>query len=561
MKSRRHGVRFEGNVIKMLEISTDFAALCRSGKISEINRAGRSLLGVERETAVDGLNLADLVDEDYRDVIAQLLSINVVETHPTPVRLRRLDGSVVEVSLLIHPARELGAGSTVVTARDISREGKLARSARDKADRFHLLVENSMHLICQCRDQRIVYLNPAGMRMLNLPHLPDDMPIWDVFSDEYRALFSTHPELLLDEGGVVPVRLRRTGGELFDANVLASRLSDSRDASDFMLEARDITAHNRAVAALRRTNDTLEQRVVDRTHDLTREKALVEGILQAVPNPVWWKDADGAFLGSNRAFRDLFSFVDSNVVGRKMGELFPKTYADLAAQAEQDLQCGHVAEYEVSLPTSSLGPRHMVVRKTAWQDGEQAGDGGVIGVMSDITERKQMEADLLRLATTDPLTGCSNRRHFMECAVAEAQRCHRYRHDLSVLMLDIDYFKRINDSFGHPVGDLAIRALVEVCRDLIRQEDLLGRLGGEEFAILLPETDQQGALRLAERLLRNVAEISLPTEAGRLSMTVSIGVCARSLGKDVDVEAMLSSADKGLYQAKQTGRNRVCLGA
>jgi diguanylate cyclase (GGDEF)-like protein len=138
-------------------------------------------------------------------------------------------------------------------------------------------------------------------------------------------------------------------------------------------------------------------------------------------------------------------------------------------------------------------------------------------------------------------------------------RARRHGRPLVALMLDIDHFKRINDSYGHPVGDVAIRALADVCTQEIRHEDVLGRLGGEEFAIVLTETDLDGALLVAERLRRAIADIRIPTEQGVVAFTTSIGVAER-LDTDATIDSMLSRADMALYSAKRSGRNRVAVG-
>jgi diguanylate cyclase (GGDEF)-like protein len=169
----------------------------------------------------------------------------------------------------------------------------------------------------------------------------------------------------------------------------------------------------------------------------------------------------------------------------------------------------------------------------------------------------QSESVLKRLATTDPLTGALNRRHFMELMSREQRRAERYNAVFSVLMVDIDHFKRVNDTYGHQIGDQAIQAMSDACQKALRPTDLLARYGGEEFIITLTHTDQPGAAKVAERLREAVAEIELPTEHGVLKFTISVGVSTffkRSL-----LEEIIGRADQALYQAKTSGRNRVCL--
>ena len=180
------------------------------------------------------------------------------------------------------------------------------------------------------------------------------------------------------------------------------------------------------------------------------------------------------------------------------------------------------------------------------------------GVVSDITERKLLEQELEQQARTDSLTGAANRRHFLALAESGIGLSRRYHHPLSLLMLDIDHFKAINDTHGHHAGDLVLKELVQTSQKALRDVDILGRIGGEEFAILLPETDADRALQVAERLRQAIsaAEVSLGVGVA-VRFMVSIGVA--TLGNsDANIDAFLGRADGALYQAKQSGRNRVC---
>ncbi|MBE9610755.1 sensor domain-containing diguanylate cyclase [Chitinilyticum piscinae] len=181
----------------------------------------------------------------------------------------------------------------------------------------------------------------------------------------------------------------------------------------------------------------------------------------------------------------------------------------------------------------------------------------VIG-MNDITERKRLEEELKRRATTDSLSGLANRAHFMERSESELIRSKRYGHPLSLLMLDIDFFKQINDSFGHPAGDQVIQRVAEIARACLRDTDLIARMGGEEFAILLPETALSATLDAAERLRHAIeTHLVITPEQHRIRFTTSIGA-AQWCEEDQSISDLLKRADNALYQAKQTGRNRVC---
>lgn len=180
-----------------------------------------------------------------------------------------------------------------------------------------------------------------------------------------------------------------------------------------------------------------------------------------------------------------------------------------------------------------------------------------IGVIQDVTEQKEIEHRLEIEAHTDALTGCASRRYFLELAQFEIRRSSQQNETLSLLMLDLDKFKRINDNYGHQVGDLTLQTLAEACRQQLRADDVIGRLGGEEFAVLLPDTPDDVALDVAERLRAAIEDAVVPFGSG-VHFTASIGI-ATFKGNDADIDALLYRADRALYEAKLSGRNKVCI--
>jgi diguanylate cyclase (GGDEF)-like protein len=172
-------------------------------------------------------------------------------------------------------------------------------------------------------------------------------------------------------------------------------------------------------------------------------------------------------------------------------------------------------------------------------------------------KRSESETALEQASNTDPMTGVSNRRHFMPLLRREIARCRRLNHPVSLLMIDIDHFKQVNDSYGHPVGDQVICALADICRKVSRTIDVVARLGGEEFAILLPEARKEEALAVAERVRAAVENATVKAPGGaELKFTVSVGV-AEQPSNDESEEKLIHLADQALYQAKAEGRNRV----
>lgn len=181
---------------------------------------------------------------------------------------------------------------------------------------------------------------------------------------------------------------------------------------------------------------------------------------------------------------------------------------------------------------------------------------GSVWMFEDITERRRMEEDLRRMATTDALTGATNRGHFIKKGNDELKRSRRYKRPMTALMLDLDNFKNINDTYGHHAGDEVLKAMVKLCQSTLRETDIFGRLGGEEFAAVLPETPSEGAADVAERLRVKIQEHPVLTGEHKISFTTSIGISALA-DSDNDLSDILKRADRNLYLAKQKGRNRV----
>lgn len=187
--------------------------------------------------------------------------------------------------------------------------------------------------------------------------------------------------------------------------------------------------------------------------------------------------------------------------------------------------------------------------------------GGMLLIKVERAYRQQLlslNESLALQARTDPLTGCANRRRFLESLTSERQRWDRYEVPFSILSLDLDHFKKINDSFGHSAGDLVLQKFVEIVQSLLRPSDLLGRMGGEEFSVLMPHTRLAEAMIIGERIRAAIAATPFKLGGVNLNVTVSIGVSEWDGVDGETVEDFLNRSDKALYAAKEAGRNTVC---
>ncbi len=308
-------------------------------------------------------------------------------------------------------------------------------------------------------------------------------------------------------------------------------------------EARELSRN------LSELNQHLEQRVTERTAELAEGKALLRQILDAIPSDVVLTDNAG---------KQVY-FVNQRLMQR-LDLKFPDDFS-LSGLFSNAREAMHFRE--------ALQARHRVDDWEALLVGHEPYWGVVSGRLLeyrggpaqliwsyDISLRKRMEQELLVLATTDALTGLNNRHAFMQRASEMLKTAERYDQACTLLMLDLDHFKQINDTHGHQVGDQVLSSLGQVLSRELREVDIVGRLGGEEFAALLAQTDQIDALQVAERLRASVEAMSLRCSDGQtMSLTLSIGLASRHPAEPL--EGVLGRADAALYKAKSAGRNRV----
>ncbi len=297
-------------------------------------------------------------------------------------------------------------------------------------------------------------------------------------------------------------------------------------------------------------------------HDITEEKRLREQveeqkqllgvILDNVEAYVYMKDEERRFLYVNSKVANLFGLDSEQIIGQKEQDILPKDTAehfhasDSKAITEQQVQRveevmvdnGEIQHYlSVKVPVTMAGKRSL------------------IGFSTDVTEIFKLKEEFKRLANTDDLTGIYNRRYFLKEAEKAFSIFKRQNTSFSLLTFDVDFFKNINDQFGHPVGDEVLQSLASTVQDLLRKEDTFARIGGEEFAILLPYTNINAGDYVAERLRNKVAS-SLLCGAKKIQLTVSIGLTEFNR-EDASFDDVFSRVDRALYQAKDSGRNCV----
>lgn len=280
-------------------------------------------------------------------------------------------------------------------------------------------------------------------------------------------------------------------------------------------------------------------------------------------------DKDDRILYCNPAFVSMFSLEDFSPLGRTHDEFLAWMYthrigsskgqATLEDWMSQVKSLYRVRTYHTS-EVSLIDGRWVLVAQQLYRS------GSIVTVCTDITRSKEAElalhvaySELERLAMTDELTGVPNRRSFMARLESERQRAERYQRQVSLAILDLDHFKQVNDRHGHPAGDEVLKHFAGMLRRHMRSEDMIGRLGGEEFALLMPETASRGAQALLERIRQELAQAPMDFIAPGFGYTFSAGVAELDLTDLPTCNHWIHEADQALYRAKAAGRNQTIL--
>lgn len=292
--------------------------------------------------------------------------------------------------------------------------------------------------------------------------------------------------------------------------------------------------------------------------EMEAENKLLVTALNAAANGIVITDKDAVIKWANPAFSDLTGFSLDETINHKPNQLLKSNMQSKTFYEEMwgKLLAGQQWHGEVinKRKDGTFYHEELSIAPVKNTRGEIT---NFIGIKQDISDRKRLEEMLKTLANTDPLTGLFNRRVFLKHLLQESHRVIRSKSCAAVLMLDLDFFKRINDTYGHATGDEVLKNFAQLIVKHTRDIDISARFGGEEFVILLPDSNREQATIMAERLRKEVAAIALSHEKGPVTITVSIGA-ALLMPENADGELVLNHADDALYHAKETGRNRLC---
>lgn len=389
-------------------------------------------------------------------------------------------------------------------------------------------------------DGKLVKLNPAAVKLLEVDD--EQVLLGQPVQDFVHPLDQSRSQGRLKKPGDAWInanskfRVCTSKGNLRMLLVISRAIHfDGKEA--VMISGMDMTDQNEMEEQLRQSEFNF-RRLFDNMQDV-----------------YYRTDAQGIIQKVSPAVRKVLGYEPEEMEGQPV-EIFYPSVSDREAFKKEVMMQGLVNDFPGQMMSKDGRVVDISVNSQALFD-DEGRFAGAEGICRDITQRKMLERELQRLATIDPLTGIANRRAFLEHAEHLFKSCQRYQTQMTLLMLDLDYFKSINDQYGHQCGDLALCQFAETAKIELRESDLFGRLGGEEFCILLQQASRNEAMLVAERIRASIQAMPLTAPSGEaVTLTVSIGI-ATFRSEDDRLGRMLERADKALYLAKNNGRNQV----
>jgi diguanylate cyclase (GGDEF)-like protein/PAS domain S-box-containing protein len=427
-------------------------------------------------------------------------------------------------------------------------EGELAR---DYEDLLQFVYASPVGLVQIAGDGLIEMINPVAMQLMlqmtPTPIITNFFKVMDGYAPELLNMiggYSKHSGVVCENHHIHAGPISGDGGE--DGKVIDCTLV-KLGPGRFMVTIADIS---RQIAQERR---------------LKQAETWFGSLLNDVNDfAVVSLDADGIIDRVNPSVLRQTGFNESETLGRTLEIFEARDGSSPAASVADQISAARRNGWHLEEGWHKRwGGKHywcqtLIAVRSEGEDIEGSRIAGYTVVLRDVTRQEFNAGKLREMLTTDHLTGASNRGHFFEVAERERARARRHHQPLSLIAIDIDHFKLVNDTHGHGGGDEALRVIAGACMKLLRPSDIFARIGGEEFALLLPATDLQEAGELAERLRFAIGATSIKLAGALFRCTASFG-CAVMTNQDSTVSGLLAAADAALYEAKRAGRNRVVL--
>ncbi|EGF32109.1 putative PAS, PAC and GGDEF domain protein [Oxalobacteraceae bacterium IMCC9480] len=386
-----------------------------------------------------------------------------------------------------------------------------------------------------------------------LGYAPNDLT--DGIEESYTRI---HP----DDLAYVQAEMQAHFDQHTDSYAVEHRIRCRDDSYKWVCSRGRVSQRDEHGNALRMTGTTTDVSDIHALAERLQQSVdLITNLTNTVPGMFYQyliaPDGSAGYRYVSTGIQDIFELAPEQAIGDDQlidARLHPddlELWQTSLQTCTATLQPWHL-DYRVLLPVQGLRWRNVNARPTRLPDGSTQWHGFI----TDITERKRLDIELREFATTDYLTRLPNRRHFLTCLREELARIHRGQPSTAVLMCDLDHFKNINDTHGHAAGDLVLAHFAGMLQEQLRVNDTAGRIGGEEFAIVLSGATLASATLFAERVRQRMASQPPMVTGQPLVVTVSIGI-AVMLASDIHVEAVLSRSDRALYRAKEAGRDRI----
>lgn len=510
------------------------------GIIMDLNSKDKELLGYEYRDIV-GRNITEFMPEREKERFSEIFKyIENTDRFQLETEVLNTQGKTIPVlrtvsSLTDEEGKIMGC---IVHTNDIS-DRKAAENDLKRSEEEKRLIIDNLYDIFYRTDQegKILFISKSVIREGG--YQPEELvgkDILDYFIDKMR--FIQFRQRIAKDGYVdnYKIQFKMKNGELKWGSINARLISD-KSGTPIYIEG---TVRN-------------IEKTVKAEQEQKKSKEMLRSILDASVYPiVITKSDDGTFLYSNFKAIELLRTGFTSTTGFLHSTSFYNDPKDKDRLLKILTKEGEIREKEVILKNSdgeNFWARLTIVKM------EFGGNDAHLTSFYDVTSMKNLQNELKKQASTDPLTAVFNRRYFIQKGEEKIKLLKRYSTPLAIFMMDIDHFKRINDTYGHHMGDVVLKQVARKAMQILRETDIFGRLGGEEFGALLIETPLDDAVNAAERLRKGLEKLAIKTKKFTIRFTVSIGVT--SVNPDDTVKSALQRADTALYSAKNMGRNRV----
>jgi diguanylate cyclase (GGDEF)-like protein/PAS domain S-box-containing protein len=542
MRTEKASLEGERKYRSMMEIILDAAYICSANfKIEYMNPAmirqiGRDASGESCFKALHGLeekcswcmHQRTLQGEHYEQIIVSPRNNHVYQGAHSP--LVNADGSISKLAIF----------------RDITDLKHSEEKVKESENKFRSFAEQSLVGVNLIQDGIFKYVNPKFAEIFGytVEECLDDMPFRKlVYPEDLPIVEGQVKKRLESEVKSVHYTFRglKKGGEIIYIEIFGS-----------------VTWIDGKPAAIGTILDITSRKAIEDALKANEEK--LKAILETIPDPIVMYNAQGYPKFLNPAFSRVFGWSLDELRGKRI-PFVPEDQKEITATKMKELfDFGKPVKVDSKRLTKEGLLLDVRISAALTKNSEGKYTGMVVS-LSDITERKNLEKDrtklileLEKLSTTDPLTGAKNRRYFNEAARKLFNLSIRHKRSLSALMLDIDNFKKVNDTYGHDFGDDVLKKVAQTCQKLVRKTDLSARYGGEEFCFFFPETNANEAFNLAEKLRAAIANLEMKANDRKLSITASFGI-SECIHDEDSLESLIKRSDEALYEAKRNGRN------